>query len=260
MFGWVKRKIQKPIVINLYTYRSDVYHSAPVRMSKHFVPSWFRKLSTKYEIDLETLHTKTNMRFCAGLTDLIGRGFIIPLWSDVRVQLAKLGDESNEYRWQFADGLTEADVHKTDQRGDLWPEDKYAHIKFYSPWIAECSEPTEFVWQGTQWHNNMPDSYFVPPAVVNFQFQSATNVNIMFIRKPDEMLIDLKRGTPLAQIIPITDKPYIIQAHLISKDEWDSKGQTHAIQTTFGQKYLHSKKNPHRRCPYSTPKTVREEC
>ena len=72
MIGLLKRN--KPVVVNFYTDRQDVFDYYKIQPMNHFIPQWFKDIDPKYKVDTQSLHTESNMRGCAGcMTFSLGR-------------------------------------------------------------------------------------------------------------------------------------------------------------------------------------------
>lgn len=241
---------KKPIELHLYTFRSDVFHNCPIKPAKSFMPDWWKKLPTKTEFCPDGLRPMLNMRFCTGMTDLFTKGFMIPLWSDIRVKIDGKNDDNPQHSWQYADLESEGVVHDQSQRGEYMPDSDYCHIKLESPWLAECSEDIDFLLLQNTWCMDQPEKYFSPAGVLNFKHQSATNINLLFAREDEGRVIQLNCNDPLVQLIPLSDRPVKIKMHFITKDEAEARKKAMTHKRSFTASYLKHKKNKNK-CPFS---------
>ena len=55
------------------------------------------------------------------------------------------------------------------------------------------------------------------PGVVNYKYQSGTNINLMMA---PNTRIELEAGTPLAHLIPMTEKNVQVKCHLVDNNEY----------------------------------------
>lgn len=238
---------KKPIELHCYTYQSYVYKNAPIQKSKNFIPQWFKDIPPVESMILgDEIIAPRNMRTCAGFNGLFKHGFIMPLWSDLFVQIEKKG--GLDYRWKFADGVTGAEIHSERQRGKYMPEAEYCHIKIASPWLFKCTEDIEFVYLQNDWCFDKPDSVVIPPASINYYHQHTSNVNLMIPRRDNDHTIEIPFGTAMAQVIPITDRPVKLVNHLVSKEDFAQMESTDN-QITFKGSY-YKKVAQSKKCPF----------
>lgn len=251
MFGFISRffKRRKPIVINCYTYRPDVFYHAPIVYAKKTKPKWFSNLPKKPEIDHDTLYTRINMRHCTGVSNFITRGIVIPLWSTFRIELSGVG--STQFRYRFADEKSNADYHDTGQRGEYLPEDKYQHIKMISPWSFTCDEDVDFISVSPYYYQDDPFEYTIMTGVLNFMRQPTTNVNLIFNKSTNAKIVDIEADTPIMQLIPLSDRNVEIRNHLVTVDEYNQITESRRSIRYFNADFAKSQANPNRQCPFN---------
>lgn len=241
----IRNWFRKPVVLDIYTDRSDLYEHFKVSKMKSFVPSWFKDINPKYEIN-ENLESDINIRGCTGFLDLFSKGFGIPLWSDMRVKVGPIGEQY--YQWQFADKETDADIHPQWQRGEFMPDSKYCHIKILTPWVARCSENVDFLMIGNSWVQDNTDDVLIPQGVLNFKHQHALNINMMVRRGEQEKLIEMSCGNPIVQLIPLTDRKVDIKLHLVSTEELTNVSRS-PVRSYFDRGHLKTV-SKERKCPF----------
>lgn len=179
----------KQPVINFSTYIHLIDVIPPPIEAKKAIPKWYRKLKS---------HTsKTNIvdgtaKRCIPILDAFSQGYVIPLWTDMLVQVGKT--------YTLYDG----DEQVIDQVSDLCDLKKFEFgktlLKFTNPW--SISTPSKwscyFKNPANDWSNEIhllegvvdTDTYGLP---VNFPF-------VWTGRDMGEFLIP--KGTPLVQVIP----------------------------------------------------------
>jgi hypothetical protein len=235
------------ITLDCYTDRPDVFYNSKIEPTSRKTPNWFKSIPVDFGIN-DDLTTTSSIRRCSGVNSLFSSGYVISMWSDLRVELGELG--SKEYRWQYADKQSDAGEHPVIQRGDYAPPEKYQHLKLESPWHFHCSHDIPWVWLQNNWLTDSPDDYLVPPSIVEYHYQSTTNINMLFARSANKRLIDIKLGTPLVQIIPMTDKKVVIRHHLVSTDELNRlNAKNGSSMLSFVNSYQKTKKI--KRCPFA---------
>lgn len=244
MIGLLKRN--KPVVVNFYTDRQDVFDYYKIQPMNHFIPQWFKDIDPKYKVDTQSLHTESNMRGCAGFMGLFAKGFGVPLWSDLRVKLSPIGEKS--YQWLFSDGETVAEIHGQAQRGAFMPDSEYAHLKIETPWAARCDEDIEFLLTPNTWIQENSDCVVIPQGTINFKYQFSTNINLMFKRSDGESIVDLSCATPIVQLIPLTERKVIAKHHLVTTEELANLKRIPA-RGYFDRGYLKHKARA-KKCPF----------
>lgn len=241
-------KFNKPIVVDLYTCRKDVYEfSQPKRASK-FIPEWWKKLDKGY-FSSNGHRPASTMRKCAGFLDNLRYGFVLPMWSDVQVSVGQQG--SNNWAWVYSDGRSNASSHEQSQRGDFLPDFENLHLKLHCPWTAVCSE--DLHWQMLQptWNMDDPFEYITPPAIVNFKLQHSLEVHTFFRRKDVPELHVIPHGRPMLHLVPLSERTVELRYHLVSEEEFEKYTSVGAL-LKFSDGYAMIKKTrlENGGCPY----------
>lgn len=230
---------KKDVVLHAYTCRAEVYERSKIFKSATDKPSWWKNLPI-----FGDGKRQNNMKSCAGINDLYAKGFTMPLWSDVVLEYAKRGE--NWWSYEFADEESKVEVHSDTMREGWAMEYDYQHFKLSSPWLIKCDEPIDFLMTNAAYENEKPLDWFVPNGVVNFKYQSSTQVNVLIKRGVENGELFLPFGLPMMQLIPLTERKVTIEHHLVDKNQWDVLRRTLAKRVTFQRDYYKRK-----RCPFS---------
>lgn len=204
----------KPIFVDMYTDKSYVYEFAKPAPASEFYPEWWMSIGKSIK---DGAIDKPTIKSCEGFVAQYRNGVILPMWSDLMLEVAPLG--STGYRWTYSDGLSNIQVHPVEQRGSYLPETAYQHLKLEAPWVFRCDEDISFQWLQPMWNFDAPEAVLIPPGIVNFKYQFGVNIN-MFLKRshsPREVLIE--HGQPLVHLIPLTERKVIFRAHLVTNDE-----------------------------------------
>jgi hypothetical protein len=191
------------------------------------------------------------MRTCAGFLDLYGAGIVIPLWSDLQITVRQDGS----YSWIFADRTSSITDHPTVMMGDIKERTRCSHAKILSPWAFSCKEDIKWHYTQPLWNQDMGNDFAIVPGVIDFKYQHTTSTNI-FLRVPKigEKGIFLKRNTPLAHLVPMSDRPLKIYNHMVSEEEYLKLVSANAVGT-FVRRYLSDRKiresQEQNKCPFS---------
>lgn len=201
------------ITIDAFTTIPAVERFFKIEPAKKFIPQWFKQVPSSVQAPVveDMMIERPTIKQCVGFTDLYNKGFMLPLWSDVVIE-----SNDNSIRWAFADMESTIDSHPKEQMGKL--VQGQVHVKLESPWKLKCNKKIDIVWQQPSY--NLITHFHklhILPGVVNYGYQAGTNVNLMMM---PNTRIELEAGTPLAHLIPITDKKVQIKCHLVDDKEY----------------------------------------
>lgn len=239
---WFKTKT---IVIDAFTYRDTIAEQYPISRASRHIPDWWKFLPAA----TKTSHNAT-LKNCQGFIDLYANSFVLPLWSDLEIELFNINNQ-NGWKYQYADQFSILDQHDPSTYNGFVNNEKYQHFKFIAPWIVKESTGVKFTLFQPSW--NMGDlncKYSVLPGVLDFKYQHSVNVNAMFEYPADnakKLLIEA--GTPIAQFTAHSDKSLDIRCHSISEEEFKRKFHI----TKFTGSYLERKKrinSNESKCPF----------
>jgi hypothetical protein len=127
MFSFFTRR--KKIVVDCFTANPNAYDLFPIDKANKFHPDWWKRLPNRFVtesaggIPLE----QSTMKGCIGFKNLYSSGFVIPLWSDLKLQT-----HGQNYSFQFADNISQIGFHPLEQLGTEFSQ--YTHVKLVSPW------------------------------------------------------------------------------------------------------------------------------
>ena len=233
------KRFQKPIILDCYTCDSSAFNTSKIQPATKFLPDWWKQIP-KYNSEPGSLAIYPTMKGCSGFTDLFKTGFILPLWSDVAIEVGAIGTEY--YRYQFSDKVSSAVSHAPDQRGSAYPVTNYLHLKLISPWLLSCDEPINFMFTDPVWTRDDPTQFTTLPGILEFVYQKGTNINLLFKRPPETIVQTLHFGQPLAQLVPLTERRVELKHHLISDAEYRSLKNI-GTNVTFLGKYRANKQS-----------------
>ena len=218
---------KKPIKIKAYTTdRALLNYFKPEKANRNY-PKWFKKLLAN---DLDNMPTMTG---CAGFLDMYAKAIAVPLWTDLNVEVGKIGEDYSEAATY--NPLSKLSKHPHEQRGEWLPEKEYQHIKANSPWLFSCDEDVDFFLVGNPFINDIPHRMQIVPGVVSLKYQNEFNLNIIFKREPERYQAKLKYGEPYGFLIPLTERNFEIEYSHITEQEFQDILQ--------GEKFSYSKFN-----------------
>jgi hypothetical protein len=236
MIFFFKSKI---LNIDCFTCEAHTMKYTPVDYTHKFYPEWWKKLEKniphKKFSNISTLSRNT-MKGCVGFVNFFQNSITLPLWSDLCISMPT---ETKQYDVIFSDNRSIIERHDNDlMEGLINPKD-YVHVKIVSPWQFSCKEDIQWAWVQHTWNFKPIDQIIIPPAVIDYKYQSGTNVNFFAARRQKEYLIPV--GQPLVNIIPLSDKKIKIHRHLVSYEEHNRIIKS-GIPISFRDKYKTLKK------------------
>jgi hypothetical protein len=161
------------------------------------------------------------------------------MWSDLDIVVES--KQEGGYRFQYADRRSHAIEHPSEQYNNVYPPNNFQHLKLVPPWMFLCNENIQFAFLEHTWNLLHFNSFRVLPGVINFKYQTAGNVNIMIPKTDSEQFIHIPFKEPLAQIIPLSDRPIKLVLHA-DKDKFDALDDKFNRQFRFVKQYLTSSK------------------
>lgn len=204
------------ITLHIATSNPSAYEYFKPTKGSSFLPDWWRKLPN-YS-DENTNPKNKNMKGCTGMIDLYKKSIILPMWSDLSINVAST-DRPGEYNFQYGDYQSTAEPHPVEQRGDYLPETQYQHLKLVSPWHFYTDTPVDWLMSQPVYNFNDLSELAVLPGVVNTRYTSATNVQLIIPKAAEDKSVFLRAGQPIAMYHPLTERRVDIEYHLLTEAE-----------------------------------------
>jgi len=159
--------------------------------AKSFIPKWFKDIPS---------HQDMTVKQCPSFPDYFSQGYIVPMWSDVRLAM---NPESMEYGWSSPLKDTLIEVHTNNQFIDhVQPYFQDSHGKFVFKAVCPWKIITPPGWSVLQlplfYHFNR--EWSVLPGVLDTDIYH--NINQQILYHGNGETIEIKRGDPLALYIP----------------------------------------------------------
>lgn len=232
---------RKPkIVVNAYTAMPVLTEMAPIQPIKKFLPQWWKDLPRTVDVkrpDHQISSERGTLKICDGFLDYNKTGFIIPMWSDLKIATTKTGKWT--YAYPSEDPYPIVD-HPSNQYGPHFSN--FINMKFISPWILEEKTGVNFLWTTPTWHMSKHwGKLNILPGIVNYKIHNSTNIP-MFVPKKDDV-IELHHGEPLIHLVPLTEREVEIKLHQITYDEFLQRTNGTRFNRMFIGSYKAHKKN-----------------
>ena len=237
----------KPVVLHCYTNRADVFNYSPIAKASKFIPDWWKKIPKSNPVE-NAVHPAPTMKHCAGFTDLYRKGFIIPMWSELAIEIGEIG--SDAYRYQYADEASVAIAHSERQRGTAYPTERYQQLKLESPWFLSCDEDIEFLLTEPTWNIDNPEIVKILPGVLNYKYQASTNMNTIWLRQNEPVIYTIDHNQPIAHLIPLTQRKVELKLHLVDNTEYTNLVRKNKLAVFIGKYAAIKKVSKERGCPF----------
>lgn len=226
---------RKKIVVDAFIASKPIYDLFPLEKSSSFYPDWWKNLPSSFEAISQNSPTVEypTIKRCDGFLSLYKSGFVLPLWSDLIIET----DQDDSWRYVSSDSQLTITTHDRIAYGDEFKN--HMHFKIMSPWVVTEKTGVNFIITNSWW-NNVNQPIVVPNGVLEYKYQSACHVNF-FVPKQRQR-ISLSAGTPIAQLIPLSEHDVEIKCHLIGNEEYDKMYSVGVYQNSFMSKYRKRKK------------------
>lgn len=245
--------------IEFYSDIAGVSNAYPIVKPTEVLPKWVATVRADYKQNVEKLKQTTHLYRCPGIFDLFGHGFIIPAWHDIEINT-----DGENYGWLLpneqlkdlmgSNHLAQAHSHKT--IGKYLPRPDYAHpsvLKLNTPWHVIAPKGVKFLMTSVPY----PDTFEFQAlnGILEPSISSEINIQINWNIKQGKYII--KAGTPLAHLIPLTEKNYeLVVREKNKRDElWSLKRKyTNSMSFILNRKKVKEMYEEHfnlnKKCPF----------
>jgi hypothetical protein len=208
----------KKITIKAYTDTDTGIHKyyPPTKPKK---PSWFKNLPSATPMGVARAMLQKGqcrtIKTCPAFASLYSKGFMVPLWSDLYLNIGKIGTE--DWQYQFADGRSTIQQHSYDQYKGMVNEN-YVQLKLQSPWVLYADKSVDFIAMKPALEVQSLHGLEIMTGMVNLHKQTTSDVNLFIKREPEEKEIIIKAGTPIYHYIPLQDAKIELVVKALSKE------------------------------------------
>lgn len=219
MFWFKPRKIH----VDCFTKVETIAQVNPIRKAHHFVPDWWKKLDNTFPVTNQhgLVVQKGTMKHCIGFIELHKRGLIMPMWSDLVMEVI-----NGNYRYQMAledyglNGGMSILWHNAEQHGNHY-NDKIS-LKITSPWKLREKTGVDFLYTPYTWATakTLPKIQFLN-GMLNFKHQASTHIQGFLPIEDQQCRMEIEAGEPLMQLIPLSDKKIEPHIHVVTDAEFE---------------------------------------
>lgn len=207
----------KPLIVHFFTAREEVFLHAKPQKAAQYIPEWVKQLpKAQFPEDISApLKKKLNIKSCPGLINLYKKGFVLPLWSDLSVEII-----DGSWRYQFADNVSVASPHVVSQFDGAPFSQDYTHLKLHNPWAFSSNLGVDVLFTAPSWNGfGYGDVVVAPGAYSPHNISSAANINLFFRKQKERVVYELPFGHPLVHIVPVTERNLVLKYELVSEAE-----------------------------------------
>jgi hypothetical protein len=239
----------KTIVVDCFTDDAGIHEFYPISRVNEALPDWWKKLDSLVDIAEPSgiVVARSTLKRCDGFTSLYKRGAVLPMWSDLKIVSSDLSYSFTFAKTSHTKQDAPIEFHDRWQYGETF--NSQLHMKLLSPWFLKENTGCEFMLSSMTWNNHDHWTNFtILPGVVDYRYQHATHINC-FLETNKEILIEA--GTPMYQIIPLTDSKVVFKNHLVDSNELEKIKQRDYRSFFGGYKKLKNIKKNSSGCPFS---------
>lgn len=208
--SFFKKKYLKDDEIIFYGVVDGVAEQYPVQRASKVLPDWWKQATKSYS-NVQHPYGSTHIARCYGISDLLTTGFVVQLWHSVQIEHTREGD----VQWSVPDNLVGAmqnrgyNIPAIDvlaKSAKMFPQHPHRAspvLKFNIPWRVVPPKGVKLLYIPLQYHPNI--WYEASMGILDCEKNNDLNVN-GFVTLPKGQKTILDAGTPIAQIIPLTEK------------------------------------------------------
>ena len=218
-------------IIFTNTFGIDIEKPKP---ASKFLPEWYKNTKSYIGDGKKPVgdgRTASTIKRCVPVLDALTGGYIITLPADIYVSLKDngMGEKIQFFEWP---GVKIVDFHSIEQAPEHPLVKPHAYAKFINPWAIKTPKgySTLFV---QPFHRESIFTIF--SGIVDTDIYTAP-VNLPFVINDPDFEGYIKKGTPIAQVIPIKRDKWIMDIGN-KKDLDQQEGVTQRLHSLFFDKY-----------------------
>ena len=183
--------------------------------AKNFIPQWFKDIPPR---------VPNTVKFCPSFTDYFSMGYVLPMWTDVRLSFNRVSEDQTEWSWNTPSQNFTVEAHTDGQFTD-YVKPSFLGIDGEIIFKANC--PWRIItpkgWSVLQLplFYNFNKEFSVLPGIIDTDIHHEINQQILYHGNKKE--IEIKRGTPLALYVPFKREDAYLDADVRFANEKDMK-------------------------------------
>ena len=161
----------------------------PVTKAAEQYPNWIKNIP---KTDYPTV------KKCPGVINLYKHGYILRAWTDMKITISP--DGNCNYVTDYS--KTKMGTHDKVQYPNFL--DDHVHIKIQSPWMVKSLNNQKILAFEPTWSYDVSKPWKLIPGIANIGHEfTTTNPQMFFLLKPEEYVVEIKKGEPLIHFILI---------------------------------------------------------
>ena len=196
------------------------------------------------------------MKRCTGFIEAYRTGFMVPMWTDLALEMFNEPNGRTSFRYRFADGEGVVQTHMAQQYAGFHTLELMQHMKIIVPWRIRERSGINFTVTQPVWNlGDLNRRITVLGGVTDFKYQDSAHFQLL-VNYPERGSNDsilIAADTPMMQVIPVSERPIKIHTHLVERSKYKDAG---IGIFKFTGNYLHRKKMIDRaeqsKCPFQT--------
>jgi len=227
---------KKTIDLHFYTNLGYVHEFGSIQTNSFTKPKWFTKILPQNY--LGTSIPEKTLKRCPGVQDYYKKIIQMPLWSDLELEIGPKG--SDFYKWTFSDKMSSCRVHNADSINNYRKSEEFQHLLLETPWVVKCNENISFLVCQPLWHTFDFPTISITQGILDFHTQSSCNAQAFITRTNKKQNILIPHGTPILELMPLTDKKIQVHNHILDELEYN-KLKSYSPYTKFSGGYYYNK-------------------
>lgn len=205
--------------------------ACPIIPASKYIANWQKRAREDYKSSAKKKDGRVDhIAQCPGIFDLHRHGYILPMWHDVLIET--MGDGS-DFRWT----VPTSDIHDLAEGKEIIskqqtgvetlmpvkPWSMSSLIKFNTPWNVIAPKGVKFIMIPIAY----PDSFEFESSIGILDPSISTELNCQAFYNIPRGKFLLKAGTPLAQLIPLSEEKFelVVRDKNKSDELWLKKKQ-----------------------------------
>ena len=179
-------------------FYSLLEHPFPIVKSKDLLPTWATTAREDFKTNKSKYESSAHIANCPGVYKILNEGFIVPLHYDVYIKW----DGENDFAWKspIQDGTGILSVQAgTSEQCRPWSFKQI--IKFNTAWRVFAPKGLKFLMLPLSYSENF--DFDVAPGIWEPEINNAINLQLYWNAIGEAVI---PAGTPMCQLIPLTDK------------------------------------------------------
>ena len=217
--------------IQFFSTIPGVAEACPIIPASKYITNWQKRAREDYKASSKRSKGRMDhIAQCPGIFDLNKHGYILPMWHDVLIET--MGD-GKEFKWT----VPTSDIHELAEGKEIIskqqtgvetlmpvkPWSMTSLIKFNTPWNVIAPKGVKFIMIPIAY----PDSFELESSIGILDPSVSTELNVQAFYNIPKGEYLLKAGTPLAQIIPLSEQQFelVVRDKNASDELWLKKKQ-----------------------------------